>query len=211
MSVCACGALEVLDCECSLTDSDCIAIEGSGNATALVPSPRLDPDTDNLLTESATGLLAQLPATILNPPSCQVTHNANQSIPDDDGQVLAFNTENYDTDSMHDNVTLNTRITFQTPGVYIVTFNCAWAIPGSGLGDAESWIRKNGSAYLGKSTEQFQSTFEVGMTVIVQEFFEVGDYVQALVKQDSGGAVNLLSTSAYTPIFSARYRRGVPT
>lgn len=58
--------------------------------------------------------------------------------------AVPFNTESFDTDTMHDNVTNNTRITFTTAGKYLVTgIVNTDANAGSYCG-----IRLNGSTYI---------------------------------------------------------------
>lgn len=204
--VCECGAIDFTECGCSLTDSDCITIEGSGNLNPLTPIVRYDPADDNLAS-SSTGMLVKLPPNILSPPRCSAYHNANQSINSDVGTVLSLNAEYYDTDTMHDTSTNNSRVTFMTTGIYLVTFLCAWE--GNTSGDRLSLIRKNGNEFLGGVARRAlnSATYELGMSVTVQEFFEEDEYVEAYVRQDSGGALNLLATR-YSPILSATFRRG---
>lgn len=58
-----------------------------------------------------------------SPPACRVYHNTTQSISNGVVTPLAFNSERYDTDTMHDTVTNNTRITINTAGLYLITGN----------------------------------------------------------------------------------------
>lgn len=199
------------DCACSLCGTESINISGSGNLeNPFSATPNLDPDADNILTCEDDGLLVQLPSAVSSPPRCHVTHNANQSVANDTNVVLAFNTERYDTDTMHDTATNNSRITFTTAGLYIVTLIATFAST-SAAGDRALYIRKNGRDYLGGSEKGPTSTsFETGHQVTVQEMFQAGEYVEAIAKQDSGSALNLLGNLRYSPNFSAIYRRGIP-
>jgi len=52
--------------------------------------------------------------------SVRATKNAVQSILNNNWTALNFQTEDYDTDTMHDNAVNNTRITFNTAGKYII-------------------------------------------------------------------------------------------
>lgn len=203
-----CGEV-VLDCQCSLADGPCIQVDGSGNLVPASFQPVLDPDAKNIYTKEVDGHLVKLPLLIRIPPACQAYNSANQSIPDDDGTPLALNSERYDNGGLHDTVTNNSRITFIDSGVYIVTFQCSWA--GNAVGDREAWIRKNGKDHLGKAAKPTlaSASLETGHSLIVQEFFEAGEYVEGIVKQDSGGALNILATR-YSPILAVRRRRGDP-
>lgn len=206
---CTCQGVADLDCWCSHEDSDVITWGGSGNGTPLEALLTLDPDTDNIWTKSAAGQLVKLPVTVRNPPSCQAYHSVDQSIPDEDGTVVALDSERYDTDGMHDPVTNNSRITFNTSGIYVVTFVCAF--DGHTSGDRQALIRVNGSEFIAGHEKKALSsaTMDCGMQVTAVELFCEGDYVEAVVKQDRGGALDLLATR-YSPILSAHYRRGVP-
>ena len=82
-------------------------------------------------------------------PAAYVGQTTGQSIPDGIATTLAFNTESsgsaaggYDTASMHDNVTDNSRLTAPVTGIYDVTAGVAWA---PGTGRRELFVLKNGS------------------------------------------------------------------
>lgn len=55
-----------------------------------------------------------------NPPACRVTDASAQSISDNTETTVDFDTKTFDTDTMHD-AAHNSRITFTTAGLYIVT------------------------------------------------------------------------------------------
>jgi hypothetical protein len=205
---CVCETPVLLDCECAVCSSDCVAVEGSGNTGPLVFSPTLDPDEDNILSCSASGLLAILPATILVPPTCKVFHNTTQSIPANFGTRVSFNSETYDNDGMHSGGDPE-RITFNTAGLYSVVFSGAFAAGAASDGDRAAHIRKNGTEILAGSSRfaMVSTSLDNGLNVVAQEVFEVGDYVEVLVKQDSAGAKNLQAN----PLLAVRFRRSVPT
>lgn len=207
---CVCEAVDELDCWCSHRDSDVVSWDGSGNGMPLEALLNLDPDTDNIWSKSSAGQLVKLPLTVRTPPSCQAYRTTAQSIPDEDGTVVTFDAERYDTDTMHSTVTNTSRITFNTSGIYIVTFLCAFA--GNVTGDRQALIRANGSEFIaGQEKKALVATgLECGMQVTAIEFFCEDDYVEAVVKQDSTAALNLNATR-YSPILSAHYRRGIPS
>jgi hypothetical protein len=58
---------------------------------------------------------------LANPPACRVYNSATQAVADAVNLApVLFNTEQYDTDSMHSTVTNTGRITFTTAGLYVV-------------------------------------------------------------------------------------------
>lgn len=205
---CTCQAVEELDCWCSHEDSDVITWDGSGNGTALEALLELDPDADNIWSKSAAGQLVKLPLVVRTPPSCQAYNSAAISIPNNDGTVVTLDSERYDTDTMHSLATNTSRLTFNTSGIYIVTFLCAFT--GNATGDRQALLRVNGSEFIAGHEKKAPTSFDCAMQVTAVEFFCEDDYVEAVVKQDSGGALNLTGTR-YSPILSAHYRRGVPS
>jgi hypothetical protein len=208
--LCTCEAIDYTECQCSLADSDCIQIDGSGSASVPFSAvPIIDPDDDNLVSCAGDGLLVETPSHLRAPPRVQAYHNANQSMVTDVSTVVALNSERYDVGDMHSTTTNNSRLTFTTAGIYVVTFLCSFA--GNTAGDRRALIRKNGAETIGGSEKKALSsaTPECGISVTVQEWFQVNEYVEATVKQDSGGSINLLATR-YSPILSAVFRRRSP-
>lgn len=141
-----------------------------------------------------------------NVPACRVFHSVNQSIPDATSTILAFDSERYDTDSMHSTVTNNSRITFNTAGLYLVTVNVEFA---AGTYDyASVAVRMNGTTFLGVSdASQSAGLFGAGRTVATVYKFAATDYVEARVFQDNGAAAarNVNVAGNYTPEFSATW------
>jgi hypothetical protein len=209
MTVCVCGVeIDQDACQCSLESSDCIEVNGSGNVVGLQAEPLLDPDTDNLYTKAADGHLVQLPSYITNPDRCQAYHNASVSISNDTGTVVALNSEYFDSNTMHDTTTNNSRITIKTDGIYVCTFSGVFAA--NATGDRSAVIRKNGNEYLGGQEKKAASaSFETGLNVTIQEWLLADEYIEAIVKQDSGGALNL-SATRYSPILTVFFKRLPP-
>src|SRR5262245_22049217 len=64
---------------------------------------------------------------LANPPACRAYHNAAQALTTGVEASLALNSERYDTDTMHDTVTNNSRLTIKTAGLYIITGHVEFA------------------------------------------------------------------------------------
>lgn len=141
---------------------------------------------------------------LANPPACRVYHNAAQSIPNVTGTLLAFNSERYDTDTMHDTVTNNSRITIKTAGLYVVTLNFTW--PTNGTGERRASIFLNGATQIAfSSTSPAQITTDNGICLATIYKLAVNDYLTVQVYQSSGGALNVNSGSNYSPEFAATW------
>lgn len=130
----------------------------------------------------------------------RVYHNANQSITDATVTALAFNSERADTNTIHDTVTNNSRLTCQTAGVYSVVFSAAFAANATGY--RYIGIRLDGGNILA-----YQSSLSLGagqgnlMTVSTVFALAAAQYVEAIVYQNSGGALNVVSNVADSPEF----------
>lgn len=187
---------------CLVEDSDCFDVTGGG--TELAPHvvvPILSADGDQLLTCTASGLYAAVPTSISNRPAVMAYHTVPQSIANNTLTTVALNNELYDTDTMHDNTTNNSRLTITTAGFYEIVFNGVWK--NNSTGDRIAQIRKNGTDILDyESKRAGGADLLVGHCVSVQEAFAATDYVEARVQQTSGAALLLLGDS-YSPIFTA--------
>lgn len=176
---------------CFLDDSDCFTVDGDGSELdPFTISPDISATAGNLITCGVDGLLASLPTIILNPPSCQVTRTGNQSIPNNTLTAISFNLEVYDTDTMHSNSTNPTRITFTTAGTYVVTTSLLWYK--NSTGDRTARIRKNGTDTLvfeGKDAGG-ADLFDAHNLSCVEQF-AAADYIEVLVQQTSGAALDM--------------------
>lgn len=196
-------------CLCLLTASDCFTVDGDGSqADPFTISPDLDPSGDNLIACGASGpLLASLPLIITDPPTVSLSRGGNQSIPNNALTAVIFSRENYDTDSMH-SVSVNpSRITFTTAGVYLVTGYIVFDSDATPSGDRVVEIRKNGVDIVAHDARGAGGTdLRPAISVACQEQFSATDYVELLVHQTSGGALDVLA-SLGSPAFAA-IRRG---
>lgn len=122
-----------------------------------------------------------------------VYHSTSQSIPHTTQTTLAFDSEVYDTDVIHDNVTNNSRLTVPT-GVTRVRLSCFVAFNGHATGRRSVWITKGGltqaaqrSLYNDASIATYVQAISAVVTVTSGDFFEV------VVDQTSGGALSVLA------------------
>lgn len=143
--------------------------------------------------------------------AARVTHNAAQSITNNTVTALAFNSEILDQESntastIHDTVTNNSRLTCKTAGVYLIVTNVEFAA--NATGQRQVFIRLNGTG-AGTTTNigsvvQDGTAGSVQTQLIVSSIFSlaVNDYVESVVWQTSGGALNVANAGSYSPILS---------
>jgi hypothetical protein len=97
-----------------------------------------------------------------------------------DGLVLQFAGESWDDDTMHDNVTNNTRITFKTAGTWLVGVSITGT--GGSSNSANMVIRLNGTTVIaGGAVTDTITTSKVGGTATLMRAFIVNDYIEVLV------------------------------
>lgn len=202
----SCGLITPTGCNCLVDDSDCFQITGDGSeGTPFGIVPILDADPDNIFSCSTSGFKAELPTTISNPPCCQVFRDSRQIIPNNILTAIEFDEEKYDTDGMH-SAGAKTRITFNTAGVYLVTLSCTWQPNATGYRFAQ--IRKNGVDIIAfDSRDRQESIAAVGHNLACQESFAASDYIETMVRQNSGGNLQILARgkafdNTLPPLFS---------
>jgi len=142
---------------------------------------------------------------LANPPACRVTSSGTQSVGDASFlNPVLFDTESYDTDSMHSTSVNTGRITFNTAGVYVVSFNCRFTTASDYL-YTQAQLLLNGAGHIGGSTVQGNSgtSYEPWLTVTAQHKFAAADYCVCSVFQDNSGAAarNLLAAASFSAVW----------
>ena len=124
---------------------------------------------------------------------CLAKHDANQTISDSTPTYLALNSEEFDTDGMHDNSTDNSRVTITKTGVYVVGFNVGFDSNASG--GRAVFLYKNRTDILIAITFDAVATSGFGTALIGAGIFALapGDYVEVQVYQTSGGDLDVFS------------------
>ena len=109
--------------------------------------------------------------------ACRVTQSAGQSITASTLTALAFNTEAYDTDTLHDTVTNNSRINFNSTGYYrvtgVVSTDANAAVWGGIRLNGSTYIYKLGAGNAGASTAN-------GIQVAFTYLFTAADYIELM-------------------------------
>lgn len=145
-------------------------------------------------------------AWLANPPACRVYHNASQSLTDNAQASLAFNSERFDTATMHDTVTNNSRITFATAGLYVVSACFELAAAADYL-SMYCGILLNAATFIALDVKGTHADAAVAPGFVTSTLykFAAGDYVEvkAFQNNSANAARNVLSNSARSPEFSA--------
>lgn len=127
---------------------------------------------------------------------CRVYHNASQSIPTNTVTAIAFNSERWDTDNIHDPTTNNSRLTCRTAGKYLIWGHFHFS--GDPGGNNQIHFRLNGSPQIFSEIffpiNQFS---RAGMTVYD---LAVGDYVEFTCYTSASG-MSINSAAQFSPEF----------
>lgn len=131
---------------------------------------------------------------------CRVYKSSIQSIPNVTATAIQLNLERYDTDEIHDNVTNNTRLTCKTAGKYVITAQLRMAANTNG--SRTLYINLNGSTIIAMTVELNPTAGDSPMLNITTIYnLAVNDYIEMIVYQNSGGALNTRPSANYSPEF----------
>lgn len=141
---------------------------------------------------------------LANPPACRVYNNAAQSVASATFTALAFNSERFDTDNMHDTVTNNSRITINTAGLYVVTGHVEWAANTTSERIVEFLV--NGTNEVAVQRQSANTTGGAHLFSITTMLkLAATDYIQLRVYQATGGALNVQPSNSTTDWFSCDF------
>lgn len=122
--------------------------------------------------------------------SCRAYNSATENISNASLTLITFNSESWDTDTMHDTSTNTGRITIKTAGKYIVTGCIGWNVGDGSLRLIQ--LKKNGAVMAENRMPNITSNYVYNnITMIIDG--AVNDYLELYVYQDSGGYLLTLS------------------
>lgn len=125
-----------------------------------------------------------------------LTHSTTQASPTGAPGAITFDTERWDTDSMHAGGS-PTRITFNTAGLYQVSGN----VQVSANSILSIGIRLGGATFI--ANDVTSATGISTLSIHTQYYFDVGNYIELMVQ--ASGAGNINNTSNVSPEFRATW------
>jgi len=136
---------------------------------------------------------------------CSISNtNTSVSISNATNTKVAMNTETFDTDGFHDNSTNNTRITIPSgkAGKYLINGSTFFA--GNATGERTAYIFKNNAEVKATFTvPNASANCNVFVTAVLD--LAVADYVEFVIRQNSGGALNSQWETGQYGWFDATY------
>lgn len=174
----------------AVTTGSIICTSSTRPASPFAGQQIYETDTSKSLIYNGTAWVSPQAQTV--PPMCKATKNAVQSIPTSAATVITFQTEDYDTDSMHSTATNTSRITIGTAGVYTVTGFVLSAASVAAFNYL--YIFKNGAA-LPSNTGILAGSKDGGNAIITQITVTLSlaaaDYVELAFYHNNTGAINV--------------------
>src|ERR1044072_384655 len=146
-------------------------------------------------------------AFLANPPACRVYNSSAESIADHTLVTVTFNSERYDTDTMHSTSVNAGRITVKTAGLYVVSFSGEMAAAND-YTYVGALLILNGVTYIASHfTRSDGGVAPPRFTVTTTYKFAVNDYVEVHIWQDNAAntARHLNASGNYSPEFSATW------
>lgn len=132
----------------------------------------------------------------------RVYNSGNISINDNTLTALTFNSERYDTDTIHDPGTNPSRLTCKTAGKYVITGHVQW--DNVSAGGRLMAIKLNNTSFIAIVSQlpnAFGADYTTYMSVTTVYDLALNDYVELLVQHTRGSALNVIASAAFSPEF----------
>jgi hypothetical protein len=123
----------------------------------------------------------------------RVTKSAAQTLTTSTFTAIAFDGETFDTDTLHDNVTNNSRLTASVTGKWFVEASVGFVA--NTTGQRALRVMKNGTTYYSTAEITAGSSSRPALTITALVDLAAGDYVEIIGFQDSGGNLNVDTTA----------------
>lgn len=134
---------------------------------------------------------------------CVATRSGVQAIATATLTAVAFDVNISNRSAMHDTATANSRFYVPVPGLYLITAHIDWeALPN---GYRNIYIRRSGTIYLSYdlvNAEWASATHSATSNISVFRELNKNDYIELVVYQNSGGNMNVLQASEFSPILT---------
>ena len=143
--------------------------------------------------------IAEVAKGLTEQPIAIVKNNASQSLISGSTTALTFATITKDNRGQFDS-TSPTRITIRETGLYTIHGNARFAINSTGRRTLQ--IRKGGSTIIASVQGGAIATYATDLSVSTIAQLAVGDYIELVAIQESGGALNVESQNDYSAKFS---------
>ncbi len=159
-------------------------------------------ETDTARVQRYSGTIWQQDNLYFDPPACRAKASALTTCTNGSETAIALAAEDYDTDTMHDTVTNNSRVTIKTAGIYVVTGLIPFDAAASGR--RQAFIRLNGTSFYLAMNVENATSLATYLTLATTYKFAVNDYIELRAFVD-GANVNTIQDAAFFSFLSATW------
>lgn len=141
-------------------------------------------------------------AQAVNPPvpQARVFNSANISVANNTLTALTFDSERFDNGGLHSTSANTSRLTAPVTGLYSIGADVRFAANATGVRQAQ--LRVNGATTIASVTYPVAAAASASDLLLDAPWqLTAADYVEVMVFQDSGGALNVTAASALSPEF----------
>jgi hypothetical protein len=116
-----------------------------------------------------------------------------QSCSNGSDNIVTWDAEYFDTNTIHDNVTNNSRLTVPTGygGKWLINYQIAWGATSTGA--KWNYIYKNGTDVFGTFITYVSAGSNITVSASLVLNLTAGDYIDCRAGQNSGGALNIIA------------------
>lgn len=132
---------------------------------------------------------------------CRVYKSLSQIISNSTWTAITFDSELFDTDTIHSVSSNTSRLTCKTKGVYTISGHIEFAEDDPAVGYRAVAIKLNGTTYIAKVDKELCNINPCFSITTLYEL-AVNDYVELFVYQTSGAALDVNAQAQWSPHFA---------
>jgi hypothetical protein len=138
---------------------------------------------------------------LANPPACRVYNSAHFAVANATDVPITFDTERFDTDTIHSTSVNTNRLTCKTAGLYLIGGSVQWALANGG--NREIALRVNGTTEIDRDLGQIDAAPAVALAQNLATIYKlaVNDYVELIAWQNSSVSINAVLAANSSPEF----------
>lgn len=137
-------------------------------------------------------------------PHARVFHNTTQTLTSGTLTTLAFNSERWDSDGIHDTATNNSRLTCKTVGLYRLFGHVEFAAVAGGYRTL-NLVLNDATVIASARMESNGGSITTRLSVNTDYRLAVNDYVTLVAHQDSGASVDITASTQISPEFGMTF------
>lgn len=138
-------------------------------------------------------------------PGARVYRSSNQNITTSTDTIVLFDSERYDTDSLHSTVSNTGRLTAPRAGKYAISAHIEWT--SNATGGRRVRLLLNGSTVIAQDYRLGASSSSEALNMSLSTIYSLAtsDYVEVQVWHNRGSGLNVLTSANYSPEFAMQW------